>query len=260
MSYLDEYEPSRYYGSTADKSEGSVRQRLGYGGDPTRYGPGPNDWTWAYGSPSDFRSQPSQTNRYGYSRGGAYGGGGGTRTTISTTQFTMPRPKTPDLPTLELPKVDKRAVAALAQKAAAPGIRGLRETVQQAMGASYENPNVRRMTLREALQGYGAGLERVMAGAQHQARAEHQQELNLLAEERQQNWRAQVQKAMDAYNKAWSEYLATAKKTTTTSDDDGTGGTGGYVWKRLPSGALDRVPVQRTGLWRDILRSEGMLR
>jgi hypothetical protein len=261
MSYLDEYEPMRYSPS-ADQSAAASRSRLGYGGDPTRFGPGPNDWTWQYGSPSDFKSQPSQTNRYGYSRGGGYyGGGGGTRTSVSTTTFTMPRPKTPDLPTLELPKVDKRAVAALAQRAAAPGIRSLRETVQQAMGASYENPNVRRMTLREALQGYGAGLEKVMAGAQAQARQEHQQELNLLAEERQQNWRAQVQRAMDSYNKAWSEYLASAKKTTTqTSDDDGAGGTGGYVWKRLPSGALDRVPVQRTGMWRDILRSEGMLR
>jgi hypothetical protein len=248
MSYLDEYE-SNSYSPGADQSAGSIRPKLGYGGDPTRFGPGPNDWTWQYGSPSSFKSQPSRSSRYGYS-GGGYGGG--TRTSVSMTAFTMPRPTTPKLPTLELPRVDKRAVSALAQRAAAPGIRSLRETVQQAMGASYENPNVRRMTLREALQGYGAGLEKVMAGAQHQARQEHQQELNLLAEERQQNWRSQVQMAMDAYNKAWTEYLSSAKKTTTTSDDDGAGGTGGYVWKRLPSGALDRVPVQQTGLWKYI--------
>jgi hypothetical protein len=246
MSYLDEYEPN-YYSPGADKSAGSVRPKLGYGGDPTRYGPGPNDWTWEYGSPASFKSQPSQANRYG-SRGGSYGGGG-TRTSVSTTTFTMPRPSTPKLPTLELPKVDKRAVSALAQKSAAPGIRSLRETVQQAMGASYENPNVRRMTLREALQGYGAGLEKVMAGAQTQARQEHQQELNLLAEERQQNWRAQVQQSMDAYNKAWSEYLSSAKKTTTTSDEDGSG-VPSMTWIRNASGSLDRVPTSRTGLGR----------
>jgi hypothetical protein len=29
----------------------------------------------------------------------------------------------------------------------------------------YDNPNVKRMTLRDALQGYGSGLENVMAGA-----------------------------------------------------------------------------------------------
>jgi hypothetical protein len=228
-SYFDEYESG--YFSGADKGGGATG-KLGYGGDPTRFGPGPNDWTWAYGSPQNFK-QSTTGGRVG--GGGRVSTGSGNRTTVSSTKFTMPRPTAPTLPTFEMPKVDKRAVAALTQKAAAPGIRSLREQVQAAMGQNYENPNVRRMTLREALQGYGAGLEKVMGGAGSQARQEHQQELNLLAQERQMNYQTQVQASMDAYNKAWSEYLASAEKTTTTTEGDAASG---GEWYRTPFGSL----------------------
>lgn len=244
-SYLDSYDSGSYSGSGKADAGGAPSLKMGYGGDPTRYGPGANDWTWAYGSPSDFKRQPTSVSRYS----GGGGPSGGNRTSTSTTTFTMPRPTLPKLPTLEMPRVDKRAVAALAQKAAAPGIRTLRESVQTAMNVQSDNPNVRRMTLREALQGYGAGLERVMSGANQQARSEHQQDLNLLAAERQANYRTQVESAMDSYNKAWSEYLASATKKTTTEDGGGAGGQP-MVWLRNATGSLDMVPAARTGFGR----------
>ena len=79
-------------------------------------------------------------------------------------------------PTLNLPEYDEDKVSELTQKRAAPGVRRLRETTQQAMGETYENPNVKRMTVREALSGYGSGLENVMAGAGSAATQEYGQQ------------------------------------------------------------------------------------
>ena len=76
-------------------------------------------------------------------------------------------------PTLEMPEYDEDKVSALTQKRAAPAIRRLRETTQQATSMDYDNPNVKRMTVRDALQGYGTGLEGVVAGAGRAAAAEY---------------------------------------------------------------------------------------
>ena len=81
-----------------------------------------------------------------------------------------------DAPVYEKPEYDEDKVSTLTQKRAAPGVRRLRETTQQAMGATYDNPNVKRMTVRDALAGYGTGLENVMAGAGTTARAEYGQQ------------------------------------------------------------------------------------
>ncbi|HUV71673.1 MAG TPA: hypothetical protein VMW25_01555 [Clostridia bacterium] len=98
-------------------------------------------------------------------RPGGYGGGyGGNAPTMG------------EAPTLNLPEYDEDKVSELTQKRAAPGVRRLRETTQQAMGETYENPNVKRMTVREALSGYGSGLENVMAGAGSAATQEYGQQ------------------------------------------------------------------------------------
>lgn len=227
-SYLDLYEPGYYSPGDKQKQTG-VYPRYDAAGHLTVWGPGPNDWSLTPGGASGGSSYRS--------RGGGYGGG--SRTSVSTVQFTKPRPQAPDIPTLEFAKPDKRAMAALAQKAAAPGIRSLREAVQQAAVQTYENPNVRRMTLREALQGYGAGLEKVLGGAQHQARQEHMQELSVENQQRQLNWKAQVERLMDSYNKAFQEYLSSAMKTTKVSSDDDDGGGYGsdWVYRMSPFGA-----------------------
>jgi len=77
-----------------------------------------------------------------------------------------PIPYTPPGATpYNLPAYDTGKVEGLAQRFAAPGIRNLRSAVQGVQQGSYENPNVKRMTLRDSLAGYGQGLESVMAGA-----------------------------------------------------------------------------------------------
>ena len=79
-------------------------------------------------------------------------------------------------PVLEVPEYDEKKVSALTQKRAAPGVRRLREATRSAMTETYDNPNVKKMTVRDALAGYGTGLENVMAGAGTTARAEYGQE------------------------------------------------------------------------------------
>jgi len=108
---------------------------------------------------------------------------------------------------------------------AAPAVRMLREGLQGAMNVHTDNPNVRRMTIREALQGYGTGLEKAMSGAGAQARSEHMQELNLKKEEAMANWRANYEKIMADYKNRWEKYLQSAEKITQTdSSESATGG------------------------------------
>lgn len=60
---------------------------------------------------------------------------------------------------------DTAKVEGLAQRLAAPGVRNLRNALQTTSQGYYENPNVKAQTLRDALAGYGSGLESVEAGA-----------------------------------------------------------------------------------------------
>lgn len=179
--------------------------------------------TWAYGSPGDVRK--ANFSGGGRSRGSSGPVGSTTRT---KTVRKGDAPEMPDLPTFKAPEVNKRAIRAMTQKLAAPGVRTLRQTMQQAMGKNYENPNVRKMTLREALQGYGTGLEKVMSGAGREARSEHQQELNLQREAEMANFKQQTQAAMQTYQNAWSDYLKGEETvSTTTPGVSGTEGTSG---------------------------------
>lgn len=146
--------------------------------------------------------------------------------TASTTRTRTIRkgdaPEAPDLPTFQAPEFNKRAVRAMTQKMAAPGVRTLRETMQQAMGKNYENPNVRKLTLREALQGYGTGLDKVMAGASREARSEHMAELDIKREAEMANFKAQTNAAMQQYQNAWADYLKgeeTVQTYTPTAED-----------------------------------------
>lgn len=78
----------------------------------------------------------------------------------------------PDLPTLERPEYDESKVQSLAQQHAAPGIRTLREAYQTAAARLPSNPQS-RLTLKDAMKGYGSGLESVMGGARKTARQEY---------------------------------------------------------------------------------------
>jgi len=189
-------------------------------------------------------SRPSPTAKSTYYGGTSYMGGGDSSSGVSKTTTKTVRsgsaPELPSLPSFVGPKVDKRKIKAATQKAAAPGMRRLRETVQQAMGKSSDNPNVRRMTLRDALRGYGAGLENVMAGAGRQATSEHMAELDLERSEAYANFQQQTNAMMAAYNNAWQDYMKGAETVSETvrSSESGAGGQPISVWSRDPvSGA-----------------------
>jgi hypothetical protein len=121
------------------------------------------------------------------------------------------RPERPELPEFEAPEYDDRAVAAKTQKIAAPRIRQLREAVRTTQAQSYENPNIKRMTVGQALQGYGTGLESVMAGARRGAISEYGQEYQSEFSEAQMNFQAQLAATMQEYGNLWNEYLLNVK-------------------------------------------------
>ncbi len=121
-------------------------------------------------------------------------------------------------PSYTVPEREPERVEELTQQLAAPGIKGLRSQVQRAIGKRYVNPQVARMTLREALAGYGQGLESVMGGARRGALTQYEQEyapqleksrLEYQAEasRAQQEYQTQAQAKMAEYEAAWKEYM-----------------------------------------------------
>jgi hypothetical protein len=89
--------------------------------------------------------------------------------------MTLPtyNPKYREMPTYTAPKWNEGAIDTLTQKRAAPGLRAMRQQVSRASGVSYDNPNMKRMTLRDALQGYGQGVEQTLSGANAAATNEY---------------------------------------------------------------------------------------
>lgn len=100
-----------------------------------------------------------------------------------------------DLPSTEdRPVFDESKVQSLAQQHAAPGIRTLREAYQTAASRLPSNPKS-RLTLRDALKGYGSGLENVMGGARKTARAEEMAKFQTESAAYQQEYSARLAQA-----------------------------------------------------------------
>ena len=140
-------------------------------------------------------------------------------TTVSRTIFPGEAPK------LDLPEREEARVRALTRKAMAPRLRNLRTALNRALVRTYENPNVRRMVVREALQGYGAGVEEARYGAERTA---EQQEAAERATEIQENL-ANYQGAMQAF-------LASGQKVTQVKQQYDTEGTAFGGGSRLTTG------------------------
>ena len=98
------------------------------------------------------------------------------------------------------PTYDENKVESLAQRKAAPGLRSARQALQSSTGGYYENPNVKRMTLRDALAGYGMAVENVMAGASNEARSQYNNEYNIEADAAKTNFNKDVEKGKLNYN------------------------------------------------------------
>ena len=116
------------------------------------------------------------------------------------------KPGNLDIPEFAAPAWDEKEIAAETQKAAAPGIRDLRDFLaiaQKNMRGTPEN----KLELVNALSAYGKSLASVMSGAQSRASsvygAKYQNQYRE-AEQRQTDLRTE---ASTAYNAAMSEYL-----------------------------------------------------
>ena len=124
--------------------------------------------------------------------GQAYGPSG------PTGQFMTAPPMGP-MPEFKLPIRDEARIGSLTQKAAGPGMREMRKGLREAQRRYYENPNVRRMTLRDAMAGYGMGIEKVMQGARREAQAEYEAEFAPQMTKATMEYRAGVEQQLSQY-------------------------------------------------------------
>jgi len=131
-------------------------------------------------------------------------------------------PQMGEIPEFETPEWNEEEITRLTQKRAAPGIRRLRSAIQQAMGGVYESPQIKRMTLREALAGYGMGLESVMGGAGREATSEYGQKYGREFEAQQIQWQADVQRLSQMYNAAMQSYMKGGEQVTKYTYGSGT--------------------------------------
>jgi len=112
---------------------------------------------------------------------------------------TFDEPVMGEMPIFAAPEYDEAEVSKRTQKYAAPGVRKLRGAVQESMTRRSENPNINRMTLRDALAGYGEGLESVMSGASKTATAEYAQQYAIEYKTAGMNYQTAVQTVRDKY-------------------------------------------------------------
>lgn len=168
-------------------------------------------------------AQPRTTRATGrsYPVGGVGGAG---RETITQRKPTMAMPERPTMPTFEMPEWDESKIRRAAQRKAAPRLRSLRRQMEREAGRQYENPNVKRMTLRQAMEGYGLGLGTIMSQAEAAGRAEYGQEYGREFAGAQMTYQAQTQAMMQGYQNAFNAYLASMQQTTTTGPAEGSGG------------------------------------
>jgi hypothetical protein len=110
----------------------------------------------------------------------------------------IPPEYTPPAPYVA-PVYNEDKVTSLTQEAAAPAVRGLRSAMQTASSASYDNPNVKRMTLRDALAGYGQGLQSAVSGASTTARNQYNTEYGIAADTAKTNYQTSAQAAAMQY-------------------------------------------------------------
>jgi len=142
-------------------------------------------------------------------------------------------------PIYAAPTWDEGAIESLTQRKAAPGLRNLRQQVQRVTGRRYDNPQVARMTLREALQGYGAGIGSVMGSAGETAMGEYgkkyaieadvaktnyggqmaqwQSETAAGSQGAMTNYQAELEKRRTGYQSSWDKWKASVGTTTTST-------------------------------------------
>lgn len=161
------------------------------------------------------------------------------------------QPDAPEWETYEIPSTEDRPefdetkVQSLAQQHAAPGIRTLREAYQTAAARLPSSPQT-RLTLKDALKGYGTGLEQVMGGARKTARSEEMQKFQIESQAFQEDYAAKLQQARDMaqlenarlaqqWQADYTEFLEEDPETDTSDPMAGFGGTMGPYYAALLS-------------------------
>ena len=165
---------------------------------------------------------------------GNYGGSGTSESSRTVTERSWtpsgPQPTRPDMGTFQAPEYSDSEVASLRQRHAGPGIRKLRDQTLNALrgvgmtAQGFENPNVRRMTVRQALQGYGSGLGQILASAQSTAMNQYGQKYNKEYDAAYRNFEADRLAKMTEYNNLWTAWANQGKERTTVNQT-GTGST-----------------------------------
>jgi hypothetical protein len=139
--------------------------------------------------------------------------GGGTRSTTSVAGYTQ----IGALPELTYdkftaPERDENRLSALRMKASGAGLRELRRQTQSIVaGASGLDPTMRRMTLKDALMGYGSGVSKVMSQADQVARRQYEDEYDDKFKESTMNYQAGMNKANLEYKSKIEKLLFNAQ-------------------------------------------------
>ena len=110
-----------------------------------------------------------------------------------------------ELPTLEYntftaPTRDPNRISNLRARASGAGLRDLRRQTQQTVqGTSGMDATMRRMTLKDALMGYGSGMSKIMGQADRIAQNQYEQEYGDKYKEAMLNYQAGISKANAEY-------------------------------------------------------------
>ncbi len=104
-----------------------------------------------------------------------------------------------ELPGYHAPVYDDAEVDTLTQKRAAPGLRALRQTISRIGASGGGNSDMKRMTLRDALQGYGTGISKVIGESSKAATNEYGKKYGFAITNAQSEYGAAAARA-SAYN------------------------------------------------------------
>lgn len=127
-------------------------------------------------------------------------------------------------PTFTAPERNENRLSSLRARASGSALRNLRTQTQAAIQSSYGLPaQARRMTLKEALQGYGSGVSSIMGSADKVARSQYEDEYGTLYKTAQMNYQGELTAAQqnfsaqmnkfamqNKYNMLRNEYLASS--------------------------------------------------
>lgn len=148
---------------------------------------------------------------------------------------------------------DEDKIRLLTQEESAGAVRGLRSAIQRIAGESVNDPT-RRMTLRQALAGYGEGMQNAMSSASRSARNAYNTEYNIkenanrmnfanAESARQTNYNAESTRQYADYNALLTKYYKSLDAATKTSAETPTGMryAGTYTRTETPSIYTDKT-------------------